>query len=243
VVKERKTDELALYNSWQQTGSVSAFQNLYTSMKPLLYDAARKAAYGSNIPESAHQIWAAQNFYDALRTYKPTAGAALQTHVYNAVHQKAKRLNYTYQNLGKMTEPRAAQVGLYQSEYENMKAELSREPSAAELADRLGWSIQNVTLIQKEIQQDLSLTQGLEDQAFNESSIERGIIDDIYYDLSGEEQAIYDYIFGEHGKPRMIKANGKIDFEGIGRRSGFSASKARAIFVRIRDKTQKAFKR
>lgn len=239
----KKADELALYHKWKETQSVPAFQQLYTSMKPLLFDAAKKASFGSNLPESAHQIWAAQNFHDALRTYSPTAGAALQTHVYNSVHQKAKRLNYMYQNLGHVPEPRATQIGLYQTEYENLRATLGREPSQPELADRLGWDLKDVATIQKEIHKDLAIEGATEEQAIFESSVDEEVLDYLYYELSPEEQLVYDHIFGKHGKPRMIKANNKIDFDGISKRVGFSASKARAIFVRIRTKLQKALKK
>lgn len=243
MVETRKADEHKLYQEWSANQSPKAFQQLYTSMKPLLYKAAEKASYGSNIPESAHRIWAAQIFFDALRTYKPSAGTALQTHVYNAVHQKAKRLNYLYQNLGHIPEPRLAQVGLYQNIYENMKSSLGREPSQAEVADKLGWGLKDVTKIQKELTKDLAMDLGTEEQGVFESSIDEEILDYVYYELNSEEQLMYDYVFGKHGKPKMIKANNKIDFDKIAQRSGFSSSKARALWTRVRLKVQKALHR
>lgn len=239
----RKTDEQSLYQDWKSSQSPKAFQQLYTSMKPLIYDAARKASYGSNIPESAHQIWAAQNFYDALRTYKPTAGTALQTHVYNAVHQKAKRLNYLYQNLGHIPEPRAMQIGLYQNIHENLRSTLGREPSAAEIADKLNWGLKDVTNIQKELQKEMAMDLGAEEHGVFESSIDEEVLDYVYYELNGEEQLMYDYVFGKHGKPRMVKQNNKVDFEGIARRAGFSASKARGLWTKVRLKVEKALHR
>lgn len=241
--KADKKEEMNLYAQWQKNQSTPAFQKLYTSMKPLLHDAARKSAMGSNVPESAHRIWAAQSFHDALRTYKPTAGASLQTHVYNSVHQKAKRLNYMFQNLGHIPEPRAMRVGLYQNELENMKVDLGREPSSAELADRLGWGLKDVTAIQKEVRKDLSLEGGVEETAFFASTEDEEILDYFYYELNPEEQLVFEYIFGRHGKPHMVKANNKIDFDGIGQRVGFSGSKVRAIFNRMRPKLKKALKR
>lgn len=243
MVTERKQQEIDLYHDWNKNQSTSAFQQLYTSMKPLLYEAARKASFGSNIPESAHQIWAAQNFYDALRTYKPTAGTALQTHVYNSVHQKAKRLNYLYQNLGHIPEPRAMQIGLYQNIYENLKATLGREPSQAEVADKIGWGLKDVTKIQKEITKDLAMDMGTEEHGVFESSIDEEILDYVYYELNGEEQLMYDYVFGKHGKPKLVKSSGKIDFDSISGRVGFSTSKARALWTKVRLKVQKALHR
>lgn len=243
MVNTRKADELTLYHEWKQTQSPKAFHELYTSMKPLIYDAAKKASYGSNVPESAHQIWAAQNFYDALRTYKPTMGTALNTHVYNAVHQKAKRLNYLYQNLGHIPEPRAMQIGLYQNIHENMRSDLGREPSAAEVADKLSWGVKDVVNIQKELQKEMAMDLGAEEHGVFESSVDDEILDYIYYELNPEEQLVYSYVFGKHGKPRMVKANKKVDFEGIAKKVGFSASKVRGIWTKVRLKVEKAFHR
>lgn len=212
-------------------------------MKPLLYDAAKKASYGSNVPESAHQIWAAQNFFDALRTFKPSSNTALQTHVYNAVHNKAKRLNYLYQNLGHVPENRVMKVGLYQSVYENLRASLGREPATTELANELKWGVKDVERIQKELRKDLAMDLGTEEQGVFSSSVDEEILDYVYYELTSEEQLIYDYVFGKHGKMKMVKPNNKVDFERIARSVGFSASKARGLWTRVRIKVEKALHR
>jgi len=235
-----KSEEVKLYRHWKKTQSTTSFQQLYSSMKPLLLKAANKASYGSNIPESAHQIWAAQNFYDALRTYKPTAGTALQTHIFNTVHQKAKRLNYLYQNLGHIPEPRTMQIGLYQNINENLRATLGREPSAAEVADHLNWSVKDIEKIRVEMQKDYAMDLGTEDVGVYESSIDEEVLEYVYYELGPEEQLMYDYVFGKHGKRRMVKPNRKIDFEGIANQAGFSVSKARALWTKVRLKVQKA---
>jgi len=240
---EQKTNELDLFNKWNTTQDKRHFQALYTSMKPLLYDAAQKAAYGSNIPESAHRIYAAQNFLDALRTFKPSAGASLQTHVYGAVHQKAKRLNYLYQNLGHMPEPRAMQVGLYQTEHANLRDSLGRDPTHQEIAERLGWAVKDVQHIQNEIHKDLALAEGVEEQVTFESSADEETLEYLYYDLTPEEQQVYDYILGKHGKPKLVKANNRIDFDKISGKTGYSASKIRSIADRIKVKLKKALEK
>lgn len=242
MVENKKVNELDLLNKWRETQNPQHFQALYQSMKPLIYKAAEKASYGSNIPESAHKIWAAQNFLESLRTYKP-GEAALATHVYNSVHQKAKRLNYMYQNLGHMPEPRAAKVGLFQNEQSNMRGELGREPSAAELADRLNWGLREVTRIQKEIHKDLAMADGTEEQPVFESSADEEVLNDIYYSLTPEEQVVFDHVYGRHGKSSAVKANRKVDFDLIGKRSGMSSSKTRTVWVRVRNKLGKALKR
>lgn len=238
-----KKKEMDLFHRWRKNNDKKAFQELYVSMKPLIYSAARKASYGSNVPESAHKAYAAQNFMDALRTFTPGKGAALATHVHNAVKNKANRLNYMYQNIGHIPEPRAMQIGLYQSEQQNLKGELGREPSAAELADRLSWNMKDVMHIQKELRKDLAMDQGTEEAAFFENAREEEVLNFIYYDLGAEEKVVYEHIFGKFGRQRMIKANNKIDFDGIAKRMGISSSKVRTLFGSIRKKLEKAIKR
>lgn len=243
MADEQKSQELDIFNKWKQTQDKRHFQALYNSMKPLIYSAAQKASYGSNIPESAHRIQAAQNFLDALRTFKPGMGASLQTHVYGSVHQKAKRLNYQYGNLGHIPEPRAKDVGLFQTEHANLRDSLGREPTTQELASQLGWREKEVTNIQREVHKDLALAEGVEEQATVEGSLDEEKLEMLYYSgLTPDEQLIMDYVFGKHGKPKMLKANNKVDFDSIGRAAGFSGSKARALMVSIKGKAAKAFK-
>lgn len=239
----RKQNELDLFKKWKQTGDKKHFQDLYGSMKNLIYDAAKKASYGSNVPEVAHRIYAAQNFYDALRTYDPSKGSALQTHVHNAVHQKAKRLNYMYQNLGHIPEPRAQQIGVYQNEYQALHDSLGREPSTAELADKLNWNMKDITRIQKELRKDLAVGEGTEEVPFFESPKEEEVLNYLYFDLSPEEKVVYEYIFGKYGRQRMMKANNKIDFDGIARQTKMSTTKIRSLYDNIRKKLTKAVKR
>jgi DNA-directed RNA polymerase specialized sigma subunit len=241
-LKEQKKKEVSIFEKWRKTQDQTHFRELYTSMKNMIHSAARKASFRSNLPESAHRVWAANSFYDALRTFDPKGGRALQSHVYDAVHQKAKRLNYKYQNLGSMPEPRAQIVGLYQNEYGNLKSSLGREPSAAELSDRLHISLKEVTTIQKEISKDLAIGEGTEEVAFAEGSRDEERANYAYYDCSSEEKVVFEYLFGKYGKPRLVKANNKPDFEAIAQRMGVSPSKVRTIFAGVRDKIEKALK-
>lgn len=243
VTVDQKAEELNLFHQWRATEQPRYFQALYTSMKPLIYQAAKKASYGSNIPESAHRIYAAQNFLDALRTYDPAKGSALQTHVFSAVHQKAKRLNYMFQNLGHIPENRASQVGNYQAEHANLSGELGREPTHHEIATRLGWSVRDVMHIQKEVHKDLAMSEGTEETPFSEGRGEEEVLDFLYHELTPEEQQVYDCVRGTHGRPKMVKTNGRVDFERIGATLGYSSSKARTIYGRIRAKYERMAKR
>lgn len=239
-MQSKKDKELEMFHDWKKTGSKKAFQDLYASFKPLIYSAAKKASYGSNIPEPAHRAYAAQAFYDALRTFSPTSGAALATHLYGSVQQKVKRLNYMYQNLGSMPEPRAQRVGVYQTEFANLHAELGRDPTDQELSQRLHMSVSDIRNLKSEITKDLQISEGVEETAFFEGSRESEILDHLSFDLTPEEKNIFEYIQGKNGKARMVKANGKIDFDRIARVAGISSSRCRTIYGSIKKKFEKA---
>ena len=235
----KKQQELDLFHKFKDTGETRYFQKLYNSMKPLIVDASRKSAYGSNLPESAHKIYTANIFLEALKTYNPKSGAALGTHVYNAVQNKSKRLNYEYSNLGSIPEPRAIKIGLYQNEVANLHNELGREPSAAEIADRMSMGIREVTRLRKEITKDLAIDEGTEEIAFAEGTKEEEILSHLYYDLNAEERVVYEYITGKYGKPKLVK-NGKPDVKNISGRSGMSEKKVRLLLGHIKRKFERA---
>lgn len=238
-----KEDEASIFKDWKKTQDPKYFRKLYDSMKPLIYKAAEKASYGSNIPESAFKAYAAQSFYDALRTFQPGKGAQLGTHVYGSVHNKTKRLNYMYQNLGQIPEPRAMKIGLFKNEQSYLHDSLGREPSSAELADRLGWGLKDVANIQRELRKDLALGEGTDELPYFESSKDEEILNYLYYELAPDEQVVYEYIYGKNGRPRMIKPSGKINFDKISQNMGVSTSKVRTLYGKIRKKLETSLKR
>lgn len=226
-----------LYNKWNQTQSKKDFQGLYAEMKPVIERSTWKAAMGSNIPQSAHRIYAAQNFLTALGTYKPDKGT-LKTHIQNAVENKAKRLNYLYQDLGTKSESRATKVGRYQAEYANLMNELGREPSTAELADRTNMGIKDIARLQKELHQNLSTNIGLDSQIAAEGSVSDEILSYLYYELNNEQRVVYEYLYGRNGKPRLVKKNNIIDFDAISSKTNMHSSKVRRVVKSIEKKLE-----
>jgi DNA-directed RNA polymerase specialized sigma subunit len=226
-------NQMTLYNKWSQTKSKEDFQSLYETMKDTIEISSRKAAMGSNVPQSAHKIWAAQIFLDSLKTYNPNMDTQLKTHVSNAIMRKANRLNYTYQDLGSKSEQRATKVGLFQAENANLINELGREPSAAELADRTHLGIRDIERLQKELHKNLSTNIGIDSQIGVETTFSEEVLSYIYYELNNEQKVVYEYIYGRNGKPRLVKTNGKVDFDEIASRSRMSKSKVYRLVKEI----------
>lgn len=237
-----KQRELQLFQKWKNQKDPQAFQELYKSMEPVINTAMRKASFGSNIPQSAHKVYAAQNFMNSLNTYDPNK-SALNTHVYRWVEQKGKRLNYQYSNLGHIPETRQTMIGEFQNITSTLQSELGREPSAAEVADEMGIGVKDVSRLRTELKKDLAMADGTEEAAFFRSNQDEEILDYIYHELTGEEKAVYEYMFGKYGKPAMKKPNNRVDYQRIAQRVGFSESKVRALANKIGSKLEVALKR
>jgi hypothetical protein len=233
-----KKIELDTFNKFKKTGETKYFQQLYTSMKPLIYKAAEGSTYGSNLPLAAHRVYTANVFLDALKTYNPNSGAALATHVYAAVKNKSKRLNYEYGQLGAIPEPRAIKVGIFLNETANLRNELGRSPSAAEIADRMNIGVREVTRLQKEVTKDLGMDEGTTEIAFAEGSKEEETLYHLYFDLTADEKVAFEYLTGRYGKPKLSK-NNRPDYKQISVRTGFSESKLRTLVASIKKKYEK----
>lgn len=235
--------DMHLYSKWKETGEKKYFQKLYRNLKPSLQKASQKAAYGSNIPQAVFQAEAAQQMLNAVNSYNPKFGTKLSSHVYGSVQDKLKRINYKYQNLARRIERSSGgvyQINFFNNEKLFLKDKLGREPSSQELGDVLGWSVKQVESMLHEDRKDLSLNQELEDlNIYDDDSAGKDVLAMYYYDMAPEEQVIYDYATGSHGKEAILKANKTdADYRAIARKAGIPESKV----LKIRNKLARKVK-
>jgi len=244
VASEKKQKDMELFEKWRDTGDKKYFQKLYRGMRGYLNDAINRSAYGSNIPKAVFEIEAAQQMHDALKRYDPKKGAALQSHVYGAVNNKLKRVNYENQNIARRTERAKAgitQITLFQNEKAFLKEKLGREPSSQELADVMGWSVKQVETMLQEDRRDLSLNADLEDlNIFDDFAAEKDELAMHYYDMDPEEQNVFDHVWGAHGKEAILKKNGvDADWTNIARTTGIPEPQVQKIRKRLIRKADK----
>lgn len=230
----REEKDIEYFNKWKETGNKRYFQKLYRGFGGLINDASRKASYGSNIPQSVFKLEAAQQFHDALNRYKPGKGVKLNTYLYGTIQDKLKRVNYKYQNLARRPERAKAgvyHVNLFNNERLFLEDKLGREPSTQELADALGWSVSQVQTMLQEDRKDLSLNAELEDlNTFDDFSAEQDELAMYYYDMNADEQNVFDYATGLHGKDPIVKKNQRdADWPEIARKLNMPLSKVQKI--------------
>lgn len=231
--KEQHEHELNLFHTFKKSPTPETFQPLYESFKPLIVDAAKPNVVGSPLPRAAHMAYAAQNFYDSLRTYDPSKGS-LRTHVFNSVREKGKRLNYKYQNIGYIPEARAPKYGQVTNAMAMLRSTLGREPSAVEIADELHISVKNVETFLKEMRKGLLQDEILSKAApVYKSDKVKQLAMDIQYSLIPAHQVVLEHVFGLNGKPELIKPNGSADKQAIAKKTNLSTAQVNSAFKTI----------
>jgi DNA-directed RNA polymerase specialized sigma subunit len=228
-----KTNDIHLWQTYHKEKTPENFNNLYNHMKPLIHSAINRFKTGSNLPPSVFDMEAANQFYKTVETYNPNQGVQLKTKLFTDL-QSVQRLNYQFQNIGKIPEPRATKIGPLISATDYLKTSLGREPSDAELADELAWPLKQVVLLKKELRSDLVMSPTLESAYSSfENSVDERKATEVYYELNGTEQLVFDYATGRHGKKRLTTPTGRVDWNAIAAKANISENDIRRTRNRI----------
>ena len=135
-------NEMDHYNRYKETGSIRDRTRTVMALKPVLFKKHQQLA--GSLPDSALGAEITKHAINAIDNYDPTRGAKLSTHVFNHIAQ-ASRLNYTYQNVVRMSEDKQqGKFKHYKKALDDLNSELSREPTDLELAERLNWTVKDV---------------------------------------------------------------------------------------------------
>lgn len=134
--------EMDHYNNYKQSGSVKDRARTVMALKPILIKKHKQLA--GTLPDSALSAEITKHAINAIDSYDPTKGAKLSTHVFNHIAQ-ASRLNYTYQNVVRMSEDKQqGKYKHYKKALDDLNSELNHEPTDSQLAERLGWTVKEV---------------------------------------------------------------------------------------------------
>ncbi|CAL9956005.1 hypothetical protein VPHD148_0011 [Vibrio phage D148] len=135
--------EMEHYNDYKQSGNLRDRTKTLMALQPVLFKKHQQLA--GSLPDSALKAEIAKHAINGIETYDPTKGAKLSTHVFNHIAQ-ASRMNYTYQNVVRMSEDKQqGKFKHYKKALDDLSSELNRDPTEQEIADRLKWSVKEVT--------------------------------------------------------------------------------------------------
>jgi len=137
-----KYDEMEHYENYKRTGSIRDRTRTVMALKPVLFKKHQQLA--GSLPDSALSAEITKHAINGIDSYDPTKGAKLSTHVFNHIAQ-ASRLNYTYQNVVRMSEDKQqGKFKHYKKALDDLNSELNQEPTDEQIAERLGWRVKEV---------------------------------------------------------------------------------------------------
>lgn len=150
-LSNRQQDEM-LYSVWKNNPTPRNLTNIVNRFNGVINKKVNEQA--GSIPKSALHAEARSWVVHAIKTYDPTRGASLNTHVNHWV-RKVSRINMENQNAARLSESQQLKFRHYNTGLQELSTQLNREPTHQELAGHLNWPIRQVKKMQREIQRDL----------------------------------------------------------------------------------------
>lgn len=132
----RKQKEIDLWQTWKSNGMKP--HHLEPLLKLYEGNLAQKTKLwkAPTVPASAFKMTLQEHLIDAFKSYDPSKGAALNTHVENRLH-KAKRYNARMQNLAYLPEGQISGISPINKAFDILSEDLGRQPTDAEIAEHL----------------------------------------------------------------------------------------------------------
>ena len=185
-------------------GNRTAIDKLFTKNKDLMdykANSFRKAA----LPLSAIKAEAYKIFLVALNRYNVGSGIKFRTFLES--HLRLNRFVTTYGSVVRIPENRALEVQRYRTTKSGLESMYNREITPIEMADHLGWRLQQVEKMEKTLGRQLySESESMERKFSLETHSNdryKETLELMYYSLPPEEQLILDYSRGNHGKSKL----------------------------------------
>jgi DNA-directed RNA polymerase specialized sigma subunit len=197
-----QADEIQMWKDWKKSGKdPEKLEPLMKSMNKIVKSTTNKFS-GVDIPPQMVEAEAKRHMIEAIHDYNPNQGAKLSTHVYNR-QLRVGRFVQKHQNLARVVESRAQRWGEYTTVRDQLTQELGRSPSASEIGKKMKVSTREAGRFIAEDRRDLVQT-GLDQNAFvHVPTQDRIVLKMVEEDLTPEEKAVYERMFGFNGAPKQ----------------------------------------
>jgi DNA-directed RNA polymerase specialized sigma subunit len=141
----------------------------------------------------------------AFDTYDPNAGAKLSTHVMNNF-KKLSRLNIQNQQAIRLPENIALKYAKHTEAESYLTEVFGRKPTSLEIAEYLGWGVDDVENAAKRFHKELVESKQVYDPGVVDSDIAGSAFRNAYHSMTDHEKHIVDHTLGPrgpHNKPEM----------------------------------------
>jgi DNA-directed RNA polymerase sigma subunit (sigma70/sigma32) len=123
--------------------------------------------------------------------------------------RRAHRFVTTYQNSARIPETRTYSIQPLKDATIRLEDKLGRPPNILELSDELKWAPKKVETLQKELKAAIPLSHfgdmesgGMDPLSFTPSK-QNETLRLLRYELSPEENSVFEYVYGFGGKPKL----------------------------------------
>lgn len=192
-----RESDLQLWQTWNKTKKPKDLQPLLNNLQPLINQQVNRwsGALARPVLDTHAKILAVE----AINSYSPKQGAALSTHVTNRL-QKLSRVVYTHTQAARLPEHKVLAMSSFSIGHNELKDQLGRDPTHAELADHLGWSKGRVKDFKQAYERQELLTSGeVSPGMFTIHDEENPVVGYVYHDMAPENQKLFEHITGYGG--------------------------------------------
>lgn len=213
-------------------GDSTAFNELINRHSDLI--SKKVSAYSAApVPSSAIHAHAIKLMKVAVEKYSPNAAANFRTYLETNLRGLSRFVN-DHKTVARIPEHRSLMFGRYQAAKQMLLADKGREPTPEEIAHELRISITDaVKLEQITRTKDLSASSMTYDQVSQVSNRYTNAGEFMYFGLTPQEQLVYDYSLGAHGKPALKSV------QDIAKRVGLTTDQVYKIKRELGDKIAK----
>jgi hypothetical protein len=194
-----KADDLAAWKKWHRSQNMADLQAVLKRLDPIVHNEVNR--WQGTLARPLLELEAKRLAVHGIRTYRPTAGAALSTHVTNQL-KKLSRISYTHQNIARIPEYQTLKFHTFNNAQKTLENKLGRDPTAAELSNELGWSRPYLSRFQRSFRREF-VESGTPAPIFDQVTDDAGLIDFAYHDMSPKQKALFEHTTGYGGAPVM----------------------------------------
>lgn len=222
VAADRENADMQAFETWRGQPSKQNLSVLMRRFEPTFNQRASLSGWRAPaVPEAAFKADLHKNALQAFKTFDPDRGAQLRTHVNNLL-KRSQRFNAKYQNMAFIPEEKSSLITPIQQATDFLHQEHDEQPTDVQVARYLS---QNEDMLPKRVRGKMTagLVKTVRDyqikdipgEAFDPDpgsstmSLQRETLDLLRPALVGDEQIVFDYMFGKNGKPK-VESTGQI---------------------------------
>jgi len=199
----RAQQELEMWNQWNTGGrNPTQLRPLVKSLQPLVKNRMKVFEHRvRDIQPSAIQAEFQDQLLGALETFDPNKGK-MATWINHRL-MKANRFINTYQNPARIGEKRIGQITSLNKAEDSLRDTLGRTPNSHELADKMKRPLNEVQMLRSELREARPIGMMQADPTHVVPSRAKEIMNLLPYDLSPDENAVFERIHGIGGKKQI----------------------------------------